>query len=742
MKTLKRLLRPTPMLVGIVLSLIASSYYYYMGGKKYWFLSALDKQIYDAMFRVRGDEATSGEVVIVDIDEKSLEKFGQWPWPRDILAVLVGRINGAGARSMGFDMVFPEKDRMAPFFYYRSLHERLPDVFKNPDPKILSDPRLDFDSRFGEALSSSPSCLGYVFTFNDEKNGSGSPFPSSSLKVYPDYIRFDVLGLIRAKGVILNHPDVAQASSEGFINVAPDLGGVIHRVPLLIKYGEVPYPSIALETVRLGLKESGITINASNQKTAYGNAILGISMGERFIPTDNEARIAVNYRGRPGIFPTVSASDVISGEGLSRLKNKYVFVGTSAAGLHDLRSTPFSGSVPGVEIQANVADNILQGDPFIYDRLSEIALTYLIIIIGGTLMGFLLSFTGPISSAIVGTGCLGVIIAGDFYFCFMQRKLVGLVYPLLVITFMFIIITLFKYFFQDREKRFIFKAFSQYVSPGVVSQLMLHPEKLSLQGEQRYVTVFFSDIRNFTSISETMSSSRLAKLLNLYLTAMSDIILNNNGMVDKYIGDAIMAIWNAPHEDRNHAANSVRSALAMKSALKKLAEEWKQSGFPSISAGMGINTGDLNVGNFGSEQKFEYTVIGDEVNLASRLEGLNKIYGTDILVSENTMKEAGDVFFFRYVDAVKVKGKERKIRIFEPVCEGRPEHDILEEVAAFEAAVHFYLKKDFVEAGRIIRGLNEARPSRLYMLYLDRIQEFSEKPPSENWDGAYVFTEK
>ncbi|WP_027360368.1 CHASE2 domain-containing protein [Desulforegula conservatrix] len=742
MKTLKRLLKPTPFLVGLVLSLLASSYYYYMGGTKYWFLAALDKQIYDAMFRVRGDEAPSGEVVIVDIDEKSLKKIGQWPWPRDLMAVLVEKITEAGAYSMGFDMVFPEHDRLAPAFYYHTLQERMPGVFKNTKPEILSDPRLNFDARFGDSLSKAPSCLGYVFTFSGGQPAGEAPFPSASIRILPRGIGFEDINLIKASGVILNNSDVSQAGTEGFINVVPDLGGVIHRVPLFITYNNVPYPSIALETVRTGLNLPEIIINASTQKTSYRNAVLGISLSERFIPTDNECRIAINYRGRPRVFPTLSAVDIINGEGLYRLKNKFVFVGTSAAGLHDLRSTPFSGSVPGVEIQANVADNILKGDPFIYDRLAEIALTYLTIIIGGSLMGFLLSYTGPFTSALVGIGAVSILVVGDFYLYFMQRKLVGMVYPVLVISMMFITITLFKYFFQDREKRFIFRAFSQYVSPGVVNQLMLHPESLSLQGEQRNITVFFSDIRNFTGISENMTSSRLAKILNLYLTAMSNIILEHNGMVDKYIGDAIMAIWNAPHEDKFHAANAIKSALRMQSALHTLGEEWKKSGFPLITAGMGINTGDLNVGNFGSDQRFEYTVIGDEVNLASRLEGLNKNYGTDILVSESSMMAAGDGIFFRYVDTVRVKGKEKSIRIFEPICEDTPSQDVVDEVAAFEAAVHFYRKMDFVEAGRIINELNAANPSRLYMVYLDRISGFISDPPPENWDGVHVFSEK
>lgn len=742
MKRIKGIPAPAPFIIGLILSILASSFYYYMGEKKLIFIEALDRQIHDAMFRMRGEEKPSGNVVIVDIDEKSLKDLGQWPWPRDLLALLVDRITGSGAVSIGLDMVFPEQDRMSPSFYYKNLFSRMPESIRN-NIQVFSDaPEFNFDAKFGASLAASPSCLGYVFTFNKNKTAANFPFPSASIHISPGNITFDDLALIKASGAILNNPDISLSQTEGFINVAPDTGGVIHSVPLLMMMDRIPYPSIALETVRTGLGVPDITIHASGSQIMGKNAILGVSISGRFIPTDNEGRITLNYRGKPGIFQSVSASNIINGTRLSELDKKNVLIGTTAAGLHDMRSTPFSGSTPGVEIQANIADNIISGDPFSHDRLAEIAMTYILVITGGSAMGFILSYSGAIASAAVGIVTLGIIIAGDYYFYFMQKKLVGIVYPVLSIGFIFIVILLFRYFFQDREKKFIYRAFSRYVSPDIVNQLVLHPERLALHGEQRNVTIFFSDIRNFTGISESMKSSDLARLLNSYLTEMSSIIIKHGGLVDKYIGDAIMAIWGAPLEDRHHAANAIRCALDMKKALEQLSEKWRESGLPLVKAGAGINTGDVNAGNFGSELKFQYTVIGDDVNLASRIESLNKNYGTDILVSENTMKAAGDRFFFRYIDKVRVKGKGNAIKIFEPVCEGLPERNIIDEVAAFEAAVHFYINRNFRESAGIIIGLNEKRPGRLYSVYLERIKYFMSEPPPANWDGVHVFSEK
>ncbi|MDH4321521.1 MAG: adenylate/guanylate cyclase domain-containing protein, partial [Desulfobulbaceae bacterium] len=306
----------------------------------------------------------------------------------------------------------------------------------------------------------------------------------------------------------------------------------------------------------------------------------------------------------------------------------------------------------------------------------------------------------------------------------------------------FMMVTLFNYFFEGREKRFISLAFGHYVSPQVVNKLMAHPENLALSGEEKTLTVLFSDIRGFTSISEQMESSQLALFMNRYLTAMSAVIMEFGGTVDKFIGDAIMAIWGAPLDDDDHAANAVRAALVMMARLRQLDPQWEAEGLPAVNVGIGINTGVMSVGNFGSNERFDYTVLGDAVNLGARLEGSNKEYGTNINISEYTREAIGDRFFCRFIDMVKVKGKHRPVKIYEPLCEGEPDEALRLEVETFEQAISHYHNRDFAAAATIINDLHKKHPAKLYCLYRDRIRNYQENPPPPDWDGSFTFTSK
>ncbi len=425
------------------------------------------------------------------------------------------------------------------------------------------------------------------------------------------------------------------------------------------------------------------------------------------------------------------------------LSDKYILIGTSAKGLLDLRAIPFSSVFAGVEVHANLIDNILQGDPFRYDFLTEVGLTYTVIIAGGLLLSALLAYSSPL---IGGLGGFISIVMGLFYgtyhYLFLNNRLVGITYPLSTILMVFLVVTLFNYFFKDREKRFVQGAFGHYVSPEVVKELIDSPEKLSLAGEERVVTIFFNDIRGFTTISERMNSRELGLFMNEYLTAMSDLIMLHKGTVDKYIGDAIMALWGAPLDDNQHAGNALRASLRMMELLHKLQPEWSERGLPTIDIGIGLNTGLVSVGNFGSQQRFDYTVIGDNVNLASRLESLNKMYGTNILISDSTRLEVGDDFLCRFVDLVRVKGKDKPVSIYQPLLEGDPSVELLDEVQRFNDAIGHYRNQEFMQAKDIIESLHHTEPSKLYQLYLDRIEEFLANPPPAEWDGVFTATTK
>ena len=323
----------------------------------------------------------------------------------------------------------------------------------------------------------------------------------------------------------------------------------------------------------------------------------------------------------------------------------------------------------------------------------------------------------------------------------LNNKIVGITYPLLTILIIFTSVTLFNFFFAGQEKRYLSDAFKRYVAPGVVQEVIRNPNSLSLKGETKELTVFFSDIRNFTSISEGLTPEQLSTLMNEYLTAMSKIIMETGGTVDKFIGDAIMAIWGAPLDVADQELQAVKTALKSMKTLKKLQPIWTKRGLPHIDIGIGINTGMMRVGNFGSEKRFDYTVLGDNVNLASRLEGLNKTYGTNILISEKTMEAVDGKTPFRYIDKVRVKGKDRPVRIFEPFSK-KAFKSIEPQLSLYEEAMELYQQRNFKEAEQIFSSLNSKEPHKLYEVYSKRAAFFMENPPAPDWDGVFSFTTK
>ncbi len=739
------LLRLSPFKVGCLVLLLAVMIFFSFGGHKPALLQRLDNQIIDVMFHWRGAMPTSNSVVIVDYDEKSMREVGQWPWPRHIVAELIRKIALAQPKVIGLDTFFPESDRTSPKNSVQELVSLLGIKISTDElARLKADERLDHDMILGDAVADSPTVLGYVFqTMHDGfKKSAGKPFPSISLTVDPPDVKFANLTFVPAYRAILNVPEVEAAQTEGFFNVFPDPAGTVRRVPLFMKLEGLPYPSLALEMFRVGMGISKVTIHASVRNADEAN-ILGISLAGHFVPTDNKGQMVVNFRGPVRSFPYYSAVDVLEGRIGPELRDKYVLVGTSAAGLLDLRATPFSRVLPGVEVHANLIDNLLLGDPFSSDIYTEIGLTYSVIVIGGLLLIVLLCYSSPL---IGGFGGLLLIVAyltyGTFQYFFLNNQLVGITYPLTSLLAIFMAVTLFNYFFRDQERSFLQGAFGHYVSPQVVKEIISAPEKLSLAGEDRELTIFFTDIRGFTTISEGMSSQELGQFMNEYLTVMSDLIMVNKGTVDKYIGDAIMAIWGAPLADKAHAMGAVRTALAMMDKLVELRPQWSARGLPDIDIGIGINTGVVSVGNFGSEQRFDYTVIGDNVNLASRLEGQNKVYGTNIIISEFTKAAIGEQFFCRFVDLVRVKGKETPVSLYQPLLEGQPHVDLAGEVRDFERAVQLYRTRQFEQAQQVLARLHDTSPDRIYSLYLERIRQFIKFPPDDNWDGVFTATSK
>jgi adenylate cyclase len=740
------LLKPTPFKIGCLFILAAALLFYSFGADKPRILETLDKRVVDSMFNWRGAEPVSGRVVIVDIDEQSLRKVGQWPWPRNKVAALMANIGASGALAVGIDIVFAEPDRSSPGRFLSDLRKRCPDAFVDEHlTHLLNQGEFNHDLILGETLAGLPSVLGYVFQVKDDelKDAVNTPFPAAAIRLEPPDLNFADLSLIPAFRAILNVPDISRAASEGFFNVFPDIDGTVRKVPLLMAMDGIPYPSLALELARIGLGEESLTIHAESAAYADRAGLFGISVGERFIPTDEHGQISVNFRGPPYRFSYISAVDVLNGNNLQFFRDKIVIIGTSAAGLLDLRSTPFAGVYPGIEIHASVIDNILAADPLVYDVYTEIGLTYLMIIFGGLVLTALLTFSGPLAGGLGAVLLIEAAIVGNYTFFFKQRVVVGLVYPLATLVALFLAVTLFNYFFEGRQKRFISKAFSQYVPRELVKEMAARPEEFAIGGETREMTVLFTDVRGFTTISEKLEATELTRLMNAMLTPMTRIIHHHRGTIDKYMGDAIMAFWGAPLHDPEHARHALQAGMEMVAEVPRIQEEFKARRWPPIRVGVGLNSGPMNVGNMGSEFRMAYTVLGDAVNLGSRLEGLTERYGVDIIIGEYTRTLVPD-FACRELDKVRVKGKHKPVSIFEPLgpAAGLDPQEA-ERLQRYHQALAFYRGREFAAAAEIFEGLIREEPHRLlYGLYRDRIRNFQQNPPAQDWDGSFTHTTK
>lgn len=734
----------TPLKAGVTLMIASCVLWHGFGYEKPTLLAAIDNRIFDQMFRLRGPMPDTGSVVIVDIDEKSLKIHGQWPWPRNRVAQLVQSIHDAGARVTGFDIVFAERDRTTPavfFSRYPTLLEE-PQLQKMAD-RLTMDPALDHDIILGDEIAKGKVVAGYAFLFHTDqiKNDAERPFPSIRIRTDPSDTPFQDLALKQACRPVVNIPEIATASTEGFFNVFPDPSGTVRKVPLFIALDRIPYPSLALEMMRLSQDVDQATLHVSRMGTLRPRPLLGISLGPAFIPTDATGQLTINYRGPAHSFPYLSAADIMDGSDPERLTGKQVLIGSSAAGIMDFVATPFSPIFPGVEVHATVIDNLIQNDPMVHENYTEIGLTYVVIAVGGLVMTLALAYLPPLAGGLSALCLLFFVVTGDYLFFFKRHQLVGLSYPLLALIALLLTVTLTNYLHEGKRRLFIKNAFSHYVSPSIIMTLVKDPRRLSLTVEKKHVTIFFSDIRGFTALAESLVPEQIGTFMNEYLTVLSDIIMNHRGMVDKYIGDAVMAVWGTPLSDPHHAENAVTAALEISEALKHFSKKWEAMGH-TIRTGMGINTGIVSAGNFGSTRRFDYTVLGDHVNLASRLEGLNKIYGAEIIISHHTRKALGELFYCRYLDTVCVMGKKEAVALYEPLCKGRPAPHVKEETERFARAICHYRNREFRKARSALERLYGRTPDPLYALYLRRTQAFLRRPPDPDWQGVHLITTK
>jgi len=610
-------------------------------------LDQLELKTYDMRLRALPKVAPK-HVTIAAIDEKSLARLGRWPWSRSTFAELVQRLDEAGAKVIAFDVFFSERESARA------------------------------DAQFARAIASSRKVvLGTVFLLNREEaqHLGAARLEAAMQAIAPQaFAHVSTAGDARSEfqmdepfGVLANIAELqTSAVHTGHINVQFDVDGVVRRTPLVLRHDGRYFPAFDVQVARAFLGEPKLSLELA----AYG--IAGMSLGERQIALDEDGRLLVRYRGPVRTFSAVSIADILERKAdAALLRDRVVLIGNTAQGIGDIRVTPYGRAFPGVEVRANIIEGLLEGEVLSRPEWVKLVDVGGMIVIG-LLMIVLLPRLGVLWAGIVAAAAFAAYLFAATALFRTQGLWLNIVYPSLLIALLFVSATLVRYFFAFSEKRYLKLAFQHYVPPAVVEGLVSGADRLRLGGEKRELTVLFSDIRGFTTMSEAMAPEELVKLMNEYFTAMTDKVFEHRGSLDKYIGDAVMAVYGAPVAEPRHAALACRTALEMLTVLDELKAGWKSRGLPEIDIGVGINTGPMIVGNMGSANRFNYTVVGDSVNLASRIESINKTYGTNILVSEYTYEVVKDEFpFAREIDNIRVRGRTQPVRIYELMREAR-----------------------------------------------------------------------
>ena len=746
-----RLKKRIPFFISMCFITVTIGLYYL----KLPFLEFMELKTYDLRFVYRGPLKPGNETVLIVIDEKSLDEIGRWQWPRSVLAGLIHRLKKYNAKVIGFDIVFPEPDQHSELKTITSISEeaeRLKIVNQRfYDALRKKAAHADTDTILARAIKEVDNVvIGYFFhKGKDVVKGSGindTQFVEHISKYeYPFYTlparskKIQDVRITEAQSLEVNLPSFTAASKlSGYFNIIPDSDGVVRTIDLVTRYKDHFLTPLALQVLRHYLDYPGVELKF------HEGGIEKVRLGDIDIPCDFEGKMLINYRGRQKTFKHYSFTDIIHDRIPPHVfTNKIVLVGATATGIYDIRNTPFDKVFPGVEVHANVIDTILRGN--FLSRSQWIRFMDILIIIGmGLLTGFMLPRFKAISGALFTTMiCAGYLSIACFVFSH-YRLIVSIVYPVTVLLLTYIVITAYHYMIEEREKRRIRAIFQHYLAASVVEEILKDPDKLKLGGEEKELTILFSDIRDFTSISERLSPKQIERLLNEYFTAMTSLVFKYGGTLDKYMGDAIMAFFGAPLDQPDHHLRACLAATGMIEELKVLQQKWERRGLPPLDIGIGLNSGLMVVGNMGSDSLFDYTVIGDNVNLGSRLEALNKQYGTNIIVSEFTHHHVKDEFRFRELDLVQVKGKEKVVTIYELL---RKENIPLkwEELflSHYEQGLKRYRSRNWIEAIEEFSIALKALPNDVTTrLYITRCEEFKNTPPPDDWDGTYRFKEK
>ena len=734
------------------------------------FLQNIEQSSLDTRFSLRGARPHDPRIVIVGIDERTLQKINSFPLPRSNYAALVQQLNAGGARIIAFDEAFPTPESNSGPQALEQLQKNLgasvsPNVLKQVKELEIS---TDQDANFAAALKKGGDViLGHLF-LNPERAKSAETksadeyfnivwaqtFPQVVPVKSKDGKPFDMgtawiqNGGTVAAGVEANITKIAEsAASYGFLNINPDADGTLRRALLMIRYQDKDFfPSLPLQVVREYEKIP------DQQIVAYiaEDGLERIQFGDHLLRPSRNGAALINYTGPYNTYPHYSMADVIEGTTPSdAFRDKIVLVGATALATGDVRNTPWQDTgYMGVEVHANIIDNLLhsgeKGRGFLNRGTDEEIVDVAFILIFGLLFGFVFSRIAPLYSTVTVIVAL-VAFAWFVYFSFVGHgRWLSFVIPAGTLAANYAAITSFRMIREERAKRQIRKSFSQYLSPGVIDLIEKDPEKyIRPGGEMKELTVMFSDIRSFTTLSEGLSPDDLVHLLNEYFGAMTEIIFSYQGTLDKYIGDAIMAFWGSPYPQQDHAFRSCSCALEMVRGLEKLNVKWRNEGRPPIAVGIGLNTGLVNVGNMGSDRRLAWIVMGDNVNLASRLEGITKQYHSKLVISEATYREVASQFVCRELDKIKVKGKNQPVNIYEllDLAAERPKYEAL--LQQFDHAMAAYRNQDWQEAAdRFAQILTIYPDDGATQAFLERAEEFIEEAPQADWDGVYVMKTK
>jgi len=705
----------------------------------------LENYAYDARMVFSMEPGQDPRIVIVDIDEKSLAEDGRWPWSRDKMARMLDNLfDEYKVALVGFDVVFAEPDTSSGLETLEQLARG--DLAQDEEFLRQLDPlreRLNYDGIFARSMAGRPVILGYYFSQagigNSDIRSGVLPSPVFAGAAFPT-----AKDIAQVFGYGANLSEFqANATGAGHFNPNIDADGIVRRVPMLQRYDGNLYESLSLAMARRVQEVDAIEPVFATDVAGNYEKLEALRLGRVTIPVDAASQALVTYRGRRSSFPYISASDVLHGRADAKvLEDTIVLVGTSAPGLFDLRATPVQNKYPGVEIHANVIAGILDNNIKQRPEWVRIAEFTNILIVGVAIMISIPFLTPLWSMAFAGSLLLGSL--GVNYSVWQQgNTVVPIAATIILILFQFLINMSYGFFFERRNKGLITDLFGQYVPPELVEEMSEDPGAYKADAEERELTVLFSDVRGFTTLSEGLTPKELSELMNVFLTELTGVIHQHRGTIDKYMGDAIMAFWGAPVRDEKHAEHGLMAGLAMIEKMYALQDDFEKRGWPRLAVGVGLNTGVMSVGNMGSKFRTAYTLIGDEVNLGSRLEGLTKEYGVDMIVGENVVKALPD-YVFRELDLVQVKGKHKPIAIYEPLA-SRVEVSAQEneELERHGAMLRAYRAQRWEEVEAALAELKALRGDRhLYDIYRERAAYFRKNPPGPDWDGVFVFTFK